>query len=457
MNHLERFKEIESKDGLAELMSFGHQVWPVVRNKYWAQLLSQVSGAKSSSKRDFRLLKNVAYGFRSFFRTYEYIFFSAPDNRKLINGKYYDRFTDPIADLVGQNHTCTVELTNGTHYSPSLTHSKHVVSHIGIKIIGLIISKFISINNHPVLDTIGIEYGIQINYKQVMKEFIANYWLMIILYKLWKPKQIYVVCYYTYLDVIAAAHKLGIPVIELQHGIIGNQHPAYNSNLLLKKKYFPDFIFAFGQFDKEILLKSVLFSHVKILVLGSWLLEYSLKKNSYSEIKNLREKYLNGEFKKIILITSQETIEEKLISFVKEVSIVTSEYLYLFLPRNYNDVYDQIFESYQNIIVPVNENFYTLMQIVDAHATVYSTCALEATKYDVLNILIDIDGMATKYFSNVLSVKQEVVYIENMMQFIDYVKTEKLKINSCSGDYFFHNDYLLNLSSALSILIEKEH
>ncbi len=449
MNHSQEFKKIEADSHLQDLKFNHYQLWSIVRNKYWHHLLANVSDSQTGSKRSITLLKNIFYGFTSFFGRYDTILFSHKINRKQLNEKYYDRFTDPISDLIDQDKSCTIELTNDSHHKRDKMHTKHIISHIGIKVMGLLLSKFIKVPDIKTLNEINKKFKIDVNYKKDIKEFIANYNIFIFLLKLWRPKKIYVVCYYSYIDVIFAAHKLGIPVIEIQHGIIGDKHLAYHSDLELSKEYFPDSLFTFGQFDVDVLSTSNLFKYTELIPLGSWLLEYSIKKIDMEQKNLLRKQFLAKEYKKIILITSQVTIENQLIAFVKEAAELSHDNLFIFLPRTYNEDYSKMFNDHENITPTKEYDFYTLVQIVDVHATVYSTCALEATRFDTLNILINLNGMSIKHFQDILQDEKDAYFITTPKEMIQCVNKEK-NIFKKTDSYFFASNYDQNLKKSLS-------
>ncbi len=451
MNHLQLFRAIEANTHLQDLKFNGYQLWSIVRNKYRHHLLANISDSQAGSKRSMALVKNIFYGFSSLFRRYDTVLFSHTINRKLLNGTYYDRFTDPISDCIGQNNACTVELTNDSHHKRDTMHTKHVVSHIGIKIVGLLLSKFIKVPDIADFNAINTQFNIRVNYQKDIKEFIANTAVFMALLKLWRPKQIYVVCYYSYIDVIFAAHKLGIPVIEIQHGLIGDKHLAYHSSLALNKEYFPDTLFTFGQFDADALSASTLFKHTERIPLGNWLLEYATHKVDAEQKKLLRKQLLIKPYKKIIVITSQVTVENQLIAFVKQTAKLSHDNLFIFLPRTYNEGYSTMFHDYENIILTKEYDFYTLVQVADVHATVYSTCALEATRFDVINVLININDMSVKHFQNILQDKKDAYFIATPEEMIQCITKEK-RIAKEMNSYFFAHDYNHNLKKRLGTI-----
>ncbi len=440
-DHTVVFQEIESNDQLPTLSFKGHQLWSILRNKYWHHLLAKVSESPSSAARPLALMRNLFYGIGSLFGSYEMLCFSHKNNRKLLNERYVDRFTDPICELVSQERCCTIELTNDTHYPRTALASNHIMSHIGIKVLGLLLSRLVRVPHNDTLDTLNTRYGIHFNYQKSVREFYANYRLWLILLRWWRPQRIVVVCYYTYLDVIAAAHELGIEVIEIQHGIIGHNHLAYHSKLSLDKRYLPDTLMTFGRFDADVLSHSPLFQKVRLIPTGSWLLERALHQNASQQ----RQQLLGAHYRSVVLVTSQITLDQELLAFIKETAALSADVHYLFLPRHYDAHYKKLCRTHKNITVSAEYDFYTLLPLVDVHATVYSTCALEATHAAVTNILIDLNGLATKHFQNLLREPDDAFYVSTPHEMLSCIQ-ETPASSSQHRDYFFAREYETNIT-----------
>jgi hypothetical protein len=132
-----------------------------------------------------------------------------------------------------------------------------------------------------------------------------------ILLRLIHPKVIVLVTSYGKESLIEVAKSLGIPVIELQHGIISPYHPAYSfPNRKMAKSRFPDFLFTFGDFwnsnaefpieaerivsvgfphlDEEMELNSDVFSTDQILFISQWNIGHILSKFAV-ELSNEKE------------------------------------------------------------------------------------------------------------------------------------------------------------------------
>ena len=74
--------------------------------------------------------------------------------------------------------------------------------------------------------------------------------------------------------------KWGIPVIELQHGRIGRKHQAYNFSEQVVLESFPDYLFVFGQYEKNIPRYPI--SQRCILPVGYPELEANVGKEAYN-------------------------------------------------------------------------------------------------------------------------------------------------------------------------------
>lgn len=130
-----------------------------------------------------------------------------------------------------------------------------------------------------------------------------EYWVRYYEYMLQKisPKLILVVVSYEFNRMILCevAKKKKIPVVELQHGRIGDMHIAYNFYKKINLPGFPDYIFTYGRFEKENTRFPI--SEKRIISVGY----PELERNYYLYKKQKKE---NKE-KKIILFISQMQVE----------------------------------------------------------------------------------------------------------------------------------------------------
>ena len=119
-----------------------------------------------------------------------------------------------------------------------------------------------------------------------------------------RPQIIIMVVSYSFdrMVLCEVAKKRKIPVVELQHGMIGPMHIAYNFYEKMKLSCFPDYLFTFGPFEKDKARFPI--KEDKIISVG------------YPELeKNCRKYNKRKSSKKVILFISQE--EEKIAEYAE--------------------------------------------------------------------------------------------------------------------------------------------
>ncbi|MFW6046679.1 MAG: CDP-glycerol glycerophosphotransferase family protein [Candidatus Woesearchaeota archaeon] len=114
---------------------------------------------------------------------------------------------------------------------------------------------------------------------------------------------------------IMAAKNLGIPTIELQHGVINNTHPGYVIPKRLRGKYLlPNYIIVSSEYEKKILVEKSIFNKKQVKALGisryDFLKHYKINKNDF------RRKYGIAQSKKILFWPTQT--HDRLMSQNKE-------------------------------------------------------------------------------------------------------------------------------------------
>lgn len=336
-------------------------------------------------------LKNIFYGFKNWFRNYEYICFSDSEQRKLINNTYKDKKMDDIVDKLNEN-VLFIESPTLKHYENVCT--QYIVSQSLLDFITLFYKKIslrFNIENKDITEILNKE-NINFDYKNIIKKIRADIKIYTILFYIYKPKAIFISCAYCRFGVVKAAKNLGIDVIELQHGVITNAHYGYVSDIKLNNSYLPDKLLSFGFNEKN--MKNLLIK--KIIPIGSYYLNY-LKTNFKSDEEL---KYKINSYKYIIGVSMQdEDWEYKgILSFIYNVASKNKDILYIIIPRRRKDG----IKLSDNIVVYEKLDCYNLILHCDIHVTLYSSCALEAPTLGIPNILININDFAKKYYKNIL-------------------------------------------------------
>ena len=100
-------------------------------------------------------------------------------------------------------------------------------------------------------------------------------------------------------------------------------------------------------------------------------------------------------------------------------------------------------------------NVYQTIKQADFHATVYSTCAIEAPALGVPNLLINIEEIAKKHYSDLLTNLDVTQFIETEREFVDRIlnwqpKSKKEIMKLHNG--FYKQNHRKSLRNALDII-----
>ncbi len=290
--------------------------------------------------------------------------------------------------------------------------------------------------------------------------FTLNNYYLNLLPKI-NPKLIFLINAYNYsnMALILAAKELGIKTVELQHGFIREEHPGYIWKNMESKKLFPDYFFSYGEYFTNLLKKrSVIFDESKIITCGA----YSIEKRLTELLDKKNDK---TKTKKIIYITSQWSIREKLKPFVLKLSeILPHEYIIKYKTHPLEKDTQQFYAEFQkadNITFLDNPdiNSLDLMPEADVHSTAYSTSFMEANFLEIPNIFIYIEG-----FSHVVKkfVDNQTIFSastpEEYLSKLKYISQNRKTVSAAfqkSKEKFYKPNAEQNIKNAVIKIIEE--
>ncbi|MFZ3074403.1 MAG: hypothetical protein WA093_04745 [Minisyncoccales bacterium] len=199
-----------------------------------------------------------------------------------------------------------------------------------------------------------------------------------------------------------AAKKMGIPVIEIQHGIITNAHAGYiyfTPQKYLSSKPRPQKFMAHGQIYKDIILNSGnAFLPEDIIVAGNMRIEKFLRENLPGKEtirKRVRQALGIGENDFLATISSQNLPKEEFAQIVEEVLLTSEEDLFICIkPHPAEDDWKQAYgrilsHSRARFVTDGDIDLYDLLTASDLHATTISTVFLECLAIDIPNIIVN--------------------------------------------------------------------
>jgi len=461
-------KEVENKYNVSSITVNGVQVWPFLRTAYYFKYnefykFSELNRNKSKNIfAKLKRVKNVFYGLENLTRKYDYLILSDTFEKRLIDNKYIDKIAEYLMFELGKDNVLLIENpANGVHYKRSEISINNIISLDLFQVFCYprLLSKRLDINNEQILKEINRTYQLDINYLILISSFFCYAKWFDFFYKIYNPKIIFINCYYSlpHQAAIFSANKIGIKTVELQHGIINNKHPAYNVFVKIDKSFFPNYLFVFGDYVKTFFNENNYFIEKdNVLSIGNLYLDYICNEYKPSEMVTKLLNDFRIKYKKIVAISSQWTVEGRLIDFLKKSASLSKDILYIFVPRDLSKDYSRA-NFPENIIILRNLNIYQIVKEADFHATVNSTCALEAPVLGVPNILININNQAKIYYSDLLTNRNVTRFVDKENEFVNLIlnwqTNSKKEINNLHRGFYKEN-HKENLKQALRIVME---
>ncbi|MCJ8327989.1 MAG: hypothetical protein MJK08_12915 [Campylobacterales bacterium] len=222
--------------------------------------------------------------------------------------------------------------------------------------------------------------------------------ISLFLYKLFlfslNIKKAYIVSAYSNTEICAVLKSRGIEIIELQHGVIGNIHRAYNYEI--KNKFLPtaDKINVYNSFWKKELIVAGYFSESQIYItdrLKYKLIDLSMKSSN------------------TIVFTGQGGFYNEIIDLFKSSNeyLITKDIIFLYIPHP-NETKESLellksnSANFKNIFI-IEEKEYTTEQYIYnsiAHLSVYSSCHFDSVHYKDKTYILDVmDNNPMAYYS----------------------------------------------------------
>ncbi len=428
------FDSVESRHDVSHVKFAGLPVWSIIRMHVCFNVLP-FGGVLPSGyrfKRILTMLRSMVYGVWDIIKPLSVVIISNSGLRVVHHNQYYDRCFERISShCLGQ--ALVIERPSPEHHPKSLCASERLVSFGFFYFLSLFISvPSQSIEGQAELDDLFKELGVSMDVPAFMMRFYRLYRVFLWFFKFKKPKLVMVTCYYGELAAVIAARTLRIRVIELQHGHLYGGHPAYFPRCVIPAICIPDEFWAYSETDRIELMKLSVYSGSLIRVVGhDYLSMVRDMPFSYPDLLEFKTHYQS-----LVCVTSQYVIESELVKFICEVADRTPEIGYLFIPRGQFGHRPYHYRFPSNVKVVTTYNTYGVIQQCHFHATVFSTCAVEAPYLGVPTILINLEGWSKRYFKEVLTDERLFCFVNNCDEFVSMV----------SSSPFEHHDRLLELS-----------
>lgn len=374
-----QFLDFEKKNNLFDLQDFkGTYYWDIIRYYVYIKLIWQEEPLpKDKQKKNYLLiLKRILNSIFLFFdcSKKQYLFYLASRDKDA-HRRSVDRILKPSYDLLKEKKLLLIE-----SFTPNLKGSYFLPQNIYYKLFRKKYFDFTNVLN--LLNNFFGETKISNEYlNAVLNHYYSDLSFFKKILKKHKVEKIFMTQNGIQKGLIKAAKELNIKIFEFQHGVVYENHLAYNypSECLNEKVYLPDTIFSFSPFW----FQDVFLPNVKIVPIGNDFLYKSIKINSLTKPK------------KGILIISTSVFGGRLLNFIKNDAFQKkTQKLPIFFKLHPNqfdekEYYIESLREFENIEVISNEfSVNDLIGECDTIFTIISTTVYEALQSERRVILL---------------------------------------------------------------------
>ncbi|GAB4377090.1 MAG: hypothetical protein Kow0075_05080 [Salibacteraceae bacterium] len=388
----EKFIALEKSLPVEKIRWNGYGIWASMRTYLYYQYTRSQKGAAAMPS-FLSLIRSLFLNPHLLFRKYDYWVISSSDQRKWIQGKWMD--AHDCAEVL-RTKALYWELPNPRHKHP--VASAHRVSKLWFytleRLFKVLKKTEVDPESRSVFDQFCENLNIDANLDDFVSRFRAEYCVTRFFLKRMKTKVVFLTTHFTNTARIAAAHSLGIEVVELQHGLISDSHPGY-TYVKADGSLLPDVLITYGQNEVELLEKYELGKTTRLKPLGHFFLDQMSRspeaKNGLPKSKSVRYR---------ICFAAQDAIDEPFIRWLNRLAQLLPKDELVLIPRRKSiEWYRE--HGLMSSISFLNRNTYEVIASSDVHSTVFSTCALEALALDVPNVLMNIDGLSGQHFGHI--------------------------------------------------------
>jgi hypothetical protein len=454
MSLVDRFREFENEYATFEIEITNVPIWERIRTGIFSDIQQQSGTGQAHTSIDLDTIDNLR-GAKLWFRSLvsknpylappsDVLFVGHPRRKKEDDGYWWDIYCDPVHEHCSfdsvhlekpylLDHRSPAK-TNSIRYLEFAQYSGTILRKLGLCNVDLDTDELSSLGKLE--EEIQRRFDVDTDIKSQVQHLLQNRKCRLPLYKRLldriDPEIAVVVVSYGKETFIEACKQKGIPVVELQHGLIYPDHFGYVFSGTRTKTTFPDYLLTWGEFWKNGVEFPI--PDARVISVGYPYLEESI------------DKYDGINTKQQLLFISQGTIGEELSKFAMEVqqhSKIDYDIVYKLHPGEYDrwqDEYPWLVDAEFDVIDRSEPPLYELFAESSAQVGVGSTAVyeglafgLETFVYDysgskVLKPLVD-DGSA-KLISSVEELATSLGSIENLFKRQYYFEPHAIE-NTC--------------------------
>ena len=300
------------------------------------------------------------------------------------------------------------------HYKKKDIEEKDIVSESWLLILFHLMELILRFNR-PRIDNEGVmrhileDNGLTFDYLHYVRMLNAKrltlLWLLAIVKK---PQLVLMECPYNSMGYIWACHQRGVKFLELQHGVAGASHNAYNARYY-EQRMQPDGICVFGSEEYRYFTEEEPQYSKKVYMTGLYMLEKAEEFFKEDIFGKDRENY-----SQVIVVAGQKGFETQLAEWVDKIAINHIEILFVYIPRMANE---ELYFNSDNVRIARDVNIYEYLKWADMHITISSTTCLEGQYFATPTIFYDYGDRASTYYGQLLKEENGAIYIKNVDEF----------------------------------------
>ncbi len=449
MEYLEAVRliqEIEQKYDVMSVKYRGITVWPYVR-VYLTDSLSAHRAQKASPSNIAFIIKHLFDGnIFSLFKKHKIWVYDGMASLRHVGNKYIHQTSGPIfeaesstlllanpgkADIAVNKHDLAEKNILSNSWSIMMSRALSILAP----------KRWMQIENEDVLKRINEHLNVNFNYRYYIKHLFSQKKVVDIM--LWlgkKPQIVFMICPYAQMGYLLSFHNHGIPVIELQHGVLNGSHYAYNS-IYETPLLHPDEICVYGEVEYKYFTEEQTKYTPKVSITGLYILELIDKYSNNDIFMQDRLQYDS-----IVVVAGQPTMENVMAPFVDEVASKVSNVLFIYKPRVANTHLE--FKS-ANVRLVGNVNIYEYLKWCDVHSTISSTTCLEAHYFKKPTVFYNYGNIGSDYYGHILN-EENGAYYENDVD--SYIRALKKAIK---GEFIFKTLFAKNCVENFKSVIDR--
>lgn len=413
---LHKLAEIENRYDVELIKVDGISVWPFLRI-YLFQVIGRTDHRKAHqlSRGKFTAVMRGLFAYNPFkaFGRHRTWVFNAAERRKQLGGTFVHRVSGFVSELLPDALFIEKPSEHGSHHKKREIEEKAIVSESWILIAAHLLEKimprnWVKIENESLMKEILRDNEWSFDYTYFVRYLLSQKKILnLLLTILRKPDRVLIECPYNLMGYVWAFKEHGIPVVELQHGVVNESHYAYVYNR--PSILYPDSVWVYGDREYDFFKQSNPNYSKSVERTGLYILEKANEVFSKDLFESYRRRYA-----KIVVFAGQAAVEHQIYPFLRAVAESNPDWLFVYIPRYPVENFPV---RCTNVVYSPNVNIYQYLKWCDVHATISSTTCLEAMYYGKPTVFYDFDDLASEYYGGFLSSSEGVEYIKDAREF----------------------------------------